>query len=260
MTEPGTADDLAGRVVVVTGASKGVGRGVALHLAGRGVRVVATARRAPALDALVGELQELGAEVLADTVDVADRDGMVALVDRAAGRWGRIDGLVANAQSFRSVTPLEEVTEHDMDVLYDTGPKGTLWSMQAVFPHLRARGWGRIVTMATALGITGAAGYGPYTASNEAIRGLTRTAAKEWGRHGILVNCVCPASAAHRVAPGDEGERAAVFAQMYRDHPLGHDGDAEHDIGPAVAFLLSSASSYVTGQTLMVDGGGVMRA
>jgi NAD(P)-dependent dehydrogenase (short-subunit alcohol dehydrogenase family) len=185
---------------------------------------------------------------------------MFDLVARTVDRFGRIDGLVANAQSFRSVTPLEDVTEKDMAVLYDTGPKGTLWAMQAVFPHMRDRGWGRIVTMGTALGITGGAGYGPYASSNEAIRGLTRTAAKEWGRHGILVNCVCPASVAHRMPADDDGERAAVYAQMYADHPLGRDGDAEHDIGPAVAFLLSDASSYVTGQTLMVDGGGIMRA
>jgi NAD(P)-dependent dehydrogenase (short-subunit alcohol dehydrogenase family) len=125
---------------------------------------------------------------------------------------------------------------------------------------MRDAGWGRIVTMGSAVGITGGAGYGPYASSNEAIRGLTRTAAKEWGRHGILVNCVCPASVAHRMPPDDGGERAAVFAAMYADHPLGRDGDAEHDIGPAVAFLLSDASSYVTGQTLMVDGGGIMRA
>ena len=254
------ADDLEGRVVVVTGASRGIGRGVALHLARRGVRLVVTGRKQDALDALIAELDGLGADHVADTVNVADREAMVALVDRAAARWGRIDGLVANAQSFRSVTPLEAVTEKDMDVLFDTGPKGTLWSMQAVFPHLQARGWGRIVTMGTALGITGGAGYGPYASSNEAIRGLTRTAAKEWGRHGILVNCVCPASVAHRMPAGEEGERAAVFAAMYADHPLGRDGDAEHDIGPAVAFLLSEASSYVTGQTLMVDGGGIMRA
>jgi 2-hydroxycyclohexanecarboxyl-CoA dehydrogenase len=249
-----------GRVVVVTGASKGVGRGVALHLASLGARLVVTARRRPALDELAGELEARGAEHEAATVNVADRDGMLELVGRAAARWGRIDGLVANAQSFRSVTPLEDVTEHDMDVLYDTGPKGTLWSMQAVFPHMRERGWGRIVTMGSAVGITGGAGYGPYSSSNEAIRGLTRTAAKEWGRHGILVNCVCPASVAHRMPPGDEGDRAEVFAAMYKDHPLGRDGDAEHDIGPAVAFLLSEASSYVTGQTLMVDGGGILRA
>jgi NAD(P)-dependent dehydrogenase (short-subunit alcohol dehydrogenase family) len=249
--------DLAGRVVIVTGASRGVGRGIAHHLAAAGAHVVGTGRKQEALDALA---DELGADHLVASVNVADRDGMFALVADAVDRFGRIDGLVANAQTFRSVTPLEDVTERDMDVLFDTGPKGTLWAMQAVFPHMRAAGWGRIVTMGSAVGITGGAGYAPYASSNEAIRGLTRTAAKEWGRHGILVNCVCPASVAHRVPPDDGGERAAVFAAMYADHPLGRDGDAEHDIGPAVAFLLSDASSYVTGQTLMVDGGGIMRA
>jgi NAD(P)-dependent dehydrogenase (short-subunit alcohol dehydrogenase family) len=252
--------DLAGRVVIITGGSRGIGRGVAHHLARAGAHLVVTGRKQEALDAVSAELDGLGAEHLARQVNTADRDGMFELVAATVERFGRVDGLFANAQSFRSVTPLEEVTERDMDVLFDTGPKGSLWAMQAVFPHMRAQGWGRIVTMATALGITGGAGYGPYASSNEAIRGLTRTAAKEWGRHGILVNCVCAASAGHRMPPGDDGERAAVFAQMYADHPLGRDGDAEHDIGPAIAFLLSEASSYITGQTLMVDGGGIMRA
>jgi NAD(P)-dependent dehydrogenase (short-subunit alcohol dehydrogenase family) len=253
--------DLAGRVVIVTGGSRGIGRGVAHHLAKAGAHLVVTGRKQEALDAVSSELDALGAEHLAAQVNTADRDGMFELVATTVERFGRVDGLFANAQSFRSVTPLEDVTERDMDVLLDTGPKGSLWAMQAVFPHMRDRGWGRIVTMATALGITGGAGYGPYASSNEAIRGLTRTAAKEWGRHGILVNCVCAASVAHRLPPDDgDGERAAVFAQMYADHPLGRDGDAEHDIGPAIAFLLSDASSYVTGQTLMVDGGGIMRA
>jgi NAD(P)-dependent dehydrogenase (short-subunit alcohol dehydrogenase family) len=252
--------DLAGRVIIITGGSRGIGRGVAHHLASLGAKLVVTGRKPDALAAVSAELDERGAEHLARQVDTADRDGMFELVAATVERFGRVDGLFANAQSFRSVTPLEDVTERDMDVLLDTGPKGSLWGMQAVFPHMRERGWGRIVTMATALGITGGAGYGPYASSNEAIRGLTRTAAKEWGRHGILVNCVCAASVAHRMPPDDGGERAAVYAQMYADHPLGRDGDAEHDIGPAIAFLLSDASSYITGQTLMVDGGGIMRA
>lgn len=251
---------MAGRVVIVTGASRGIGRGIAHHLAKAGARLVVTGRKQEPLDQLSAELERLRAEHLARAVNAADREGMLALVADAVARFGQVDGLVANAQSFRSVTPLEDVTERDMDVLFDTGPKGTLWAMQAVFPHMRDRGWGRIVTMGTALGITGGAGYAHYASSNEAIRGLTRTAAKEWGRHGILVNCVCPASVAHRMPADDGGDRAAVFAAMYADHPLGRDGDAELDIGPAVAFLLSDASRYVTGQTLMVDGGGILRA
>jgi NAD(P)-dependent dehydrogenase (short-subunit alcohol dehydrogenase family) len=252
--------DVAGQVVIVTGASRGIGLGIARHLARAGATLVVTGRKQQRLDELSAELDGMGAEHLARSVDVSDRDATFALVEEAASRWGRIDGLVANAQTFRPTMPLEDVTERDLDVLLDTGPKGTLWGMQAVLPHMQRRGRGRIVTMGTALGITGGPGYGPYAASNEAIRSLTRTAAREWGRHGVTVNCVCPASAAHRMPPGDEGERAVAFQAMYADHPLGRDGDAEDDIAPAVHFLLSDASRYVTGQTLMVDGGGIMRA
>ena len=114
--------------------------------------------------------------------------------------------------------------------------------------------------MGSAVGMTGGPGYGPYSASNEAIRSLTRTAAREWGKHGVIVNCVCPASVGHRMPPADDSARAEVYKAMYADHPLGRDGDLVSDIGAAVGFLLSDGCSYLTGQTLMVDGGGIMRA
>ena len=250
---------VAGRVVIVTGASRGIGRGLALHLAREGARLVITGRKPERLAAISAELDALGAEHLATTVDVSDRDGTFALVDDAVARFGRVDGLVANAQTFRSVTPLAEVTEFDMDLLLDTGPKGTLWGMQAVFPHMRDQGWGRIVTMGSHAGLLGAVGYAPYASAKEAIRALTRAAAREWGQYGITVNCVCPVSIAHRAPPADDPARMAVYESTFADQPIARDGDAEDDIAPVVAFLLSDASRYVTGQTLMVDGGSYMR-
>jgi NAD(P)-dependent dehydrogenase (short-subunit alcohol dehydrogenase family) len=251
-------DDVTGRVVIVTGGSKGIGRGLALHLADRGAGVVITARRAEALESTAAELEERGAEYLATVLNAADRDGAFSLVEQTLARFGRVDGLVANAQTFRPVMALEDVTGRDMDIVLDTGPKGTLWAMQAVFPHMRDQGRGRIVTLGSHAGFRGASGYGPYAAAKEAIRALTRTAAREWGRHGITVNCVCPVSIAHRAPAEDNPDRAAVYAAAFADQPLARDGDAMDDIAPVVTFLLSDASQYVTGQTLMVDGGALM--
>jgi NAD(P)-dependent dehydrogenase (short-subunit alcohol dehydrogenase family) len=265
MPDAGRIDDIAGRVVIVTGGSRGIGLGIVRHLAGRGACVVVTGRKQERLDALSDELTSAGTEHLVLVADVASRDRAFEVVAATIERFGRIDGIVLNAQSFRPVTPLLDVTESDMNLLFDTGPKGSLWLMQATIPHMISQGWGRIVTMGTSMGLTGAAGYGPYSASNEAIRSLTRTAAREWGRHGVTANCVLPASAAHRqpVGPADDGtgdERSLAFAAMYADNPVGRDGDAQHDIAPFVAFLLSDESRYVTGQTISVDGGGIMRA
>jgi NAD(P)-dependent dehydrogenase (short-subunit alcohol dehydrogenase family) len=254
-----TDSSVEGRVVIVTGASRGIGRGIALHLARHGARLAVTGRKPDRLAALAEELDAIDAEHVELAVDVADRDGAFDLVEQTVNRFGRVDGLVANAQTFRSVTPLADVTESDMDVLLNTGPKGTLWGMQAVFPHMRDQGWGRIVTMGSHAGLLGAVGYAPYASSKEAIRALTRAAAREWGQYGIVVNCICPVSIGHRAPPGDDPARVAAFQATFADQPIARDGDAEHDIAPVVSFLLSDASQYVTGQTFMVDGGAFMR-
>jgi NAD(P)-dependent dehydrogenase (short-subunit alcohol dehydrogenase family) len=251
---------LNGRVVIITGGTRGIGLGVARYLGALGSKIVITGRKSERLADAVATLENENIECLGLVADVADRDRSFGVVEETLARFGRIDGLVLNAQSFRPVTPLLDVTEGDMDLLFTTGPKGALWLMQAAQPHMAANNWGRIVTMGTSMGLTGASGYGPYAASNEAIRSLTRTAANEWGRDGITVNCVLPASAGHRApVAGSDPAREAAFAAMYDNNPVGRDGDAMNDIGPAVAFLLSDGSRYVTGQTISVDGGGIMR-
>lgn len=261
---------VAGRAIIVTGAGRGIGRGIAHHLGKSGAAVVALERREDLLTQVTSELDELEVANMGVQCDISDRDAMFEMAAQVAERFGRIDGLVNNAQRFISVKDLEEVTAEDLAVLYETGPYATLWGMQAVFPAMKEQGWGRIVNVASSNGISGAAGYGPYNSSKEAIRGLTRTAAREWARYGIVVNCYCPASASHRMPPADVGEakgsdgesahRKAAFEKMYADHPMGRDGDPELDIGPVVAFLCSDACRYMTGETLMVDGGGHMRA
>lgn len=261
---------VAGRTIIVTGAGRGIGRGIAHHLGKSGAAVVALERREDLLTQVASELDELGVANMGVQCDISDRDAMFEMAAQVAERFGRIDGLVNNAQRFISVKDLEEVTAEDLAVLYETGPYATLWGMQAVFPAMKEQGWGRIVNVASSNGISGAAGYGPYNSSKEAIRGLTRTAAREWARYGIVVNCYCPASASHRMPPADAGDakgsdgesahRKAAFEKMYADHPMGRDGDPELDIGPVVAFLCSDACRYMTGETLMVDGGGHMRA
>src|SRR5262249_11475 len=141
MTEHGVRD----RVVIVTGAGRGIGRGIAVHLAREGARVVVAEFRRPRLDEVIAELDALHPPTLGVECDVADRPSVFAAVEATIDRFGRVDAIVNNAQSFRPVTPLEDVTEVDMDLLYRTGTLGTLWGMQAVFPHMRDAGYGRIV-------------------------------------------------------------------------------------------------------------------
>ena len=118
--------------------------------------------------------------------------------------YGRVDAIVNNAQTFRPNAPIAEVSADDVDVFYRSGVLGTLWAMQAVYPHMKRAGWGRIVNFASSMGIVGGAGFGAYNASKEAIRGITRTAAKEWAADGIVVNAIAPCGCA--AACG--GERA----------------------------------------------------
>ena len=253
--------NLAGRTIIVTGGTRGIGLGIVRVLARAGAQLMVTGRNPARLETVSEELSAAGVPHRTMAANVGDPESSAAVAAATLEAFGKIDGLVANAQSFRPVTKLEEVTAADFDLVLDTGPKGTLFLMQAVLPSMRAQSRGRIVTFGSSMGNTGAPGYGPYSAAKEGVRSLTRTAAREWGEFGITVNCVCPASVAHRMPVGEENsERAKAFAEMYKDHPLGRDGDPEADIAPVVTFLLSDASQYMTGQTFMVDGGGIMRA
>ena len=246
-----------GKVVVVTGAGRGVGRGMALHLARGGARVVVAEWKPHLLAETCAELTAIGAENLGVVCDIQERDQIAAMVEQTVDRFGRVDGLINNAQTFRPLAPVAVVSEDDVDVFYRSGVKGTLWAMQAVYPHMKAQRWGRIVNFASSMGITGGTGFAAYNASKEAIRALTRTAAREWAADGIVVNAIAPAAAAHH---GDAARASEGYRVFVENCPMQRQGDPELDIGPIAWFLCSDACRYLTGHTFMADGGAFMWA
>jgi 2-hydroxycyclohexanecarboxyl-CoA dehydrogenase len=246
-----------GKVIIVTGAGRGVGRGMALHLGRGGARVVVAEWKPHLLAEIGAELTELGVENLGVVCDIQDKDQIDAMVAQTLERFGRVDGLINNAQTFRPLAPVAEVSEDDVDVFYRSGVKGTLWAMQAVYPHMKKQGWGRIVNFASSMGITGGSGFAAYNASKEAIRAITRTAAREWGAEGIVVNAIAPASATHHGEAAKVSEGYRIFIE---NCPMKRQGDPELDIGPIAWFLCSDACRYLTGHTFMADGGAFMWA
>jgi NAD(P)-dependent dehydrogenase (short-subunit alcohol dehydrogenase family) len=240
-----------GKVVIITGSGKGVGRGMALHLGKGGAHIVVAEWKPELMAETCAELTALGVENLGVQCDIQQRDQIDALVAATIDRFGRVDGLINNAQTFRPLASVAEVEEHDVDVFYRSGVKGTLWAMQAVYPYMRAQQWGRIVNFASSMGIAA------YNASKEAVRALTRTAAREWAADGIVVNAIAPAAATHHGAAGQQSEGYRIFID---NCPMHRQGDPETDIGPLAWFLCSDACRYLTGHTFMADGGAFMWA
>jgi 2-hydroxycyclohexanecarboxyl-CoA dehydrogenase len=255
--EAGGMHGVDGKVIIVTGSGRGVGKGMALHLGKGGARVVVAEWKEHLLSETCAELTDLGVENLGVVCDIQHKDQIDAMVAQTVERFGRVDALVNNAQTFRPLAPIAEVSEEDVDVFYTSGVKGSLWAMQAVYPHMKAQGWGRIVNFASSMGITGGTGFGAYNASKEAIRAITRTAAREWGADGITVNAIAPAAATHKGESATKSEGYRIFVE---NCPMKRQGDPELDIGPLAWFLCSDACRYLTGHTLMADGGAFMWA
>jgi len=246
---------LEGRVAVVTGAGQGVGRGIALACAAEGARIAAVDLRREGADETATLCRGRDVDAIAVAADVGRR----ADVDRAVGEvldhFGSLAILVNNAHDFTLGVPLEETTDDDMERSWRSAALGTLYFMQACFAPMRDQGGGKILNIGSGSALDGDAGAASYVAAKEAVRALTRVAAREWGPHGIHVNTLCPFARTPRweafadAHPGRVDRQAASLP--LRRAP----GDPELDIGRAAVFLVSDDSSYVTGQTLFVEGG-----
>jgi NAD(P)-dependent dehydrogenase (short-subunit alcohol dehydrogenase family) len=244
---------LQGRVAIVTGGGQGVGQGIAFALARHGMDIVLTGRTTEKIRASAQQVETLGVRALAIGGSVNDPETAGRTASEAIKAFGRIDVLVNNAHSFTPAMALDQMPLENMKINVESGLYGTFHCMQAVFPYMKDRG-GSIINLGSYNGLESPVGYGAYSPTKEAIRALSRTAAREWGRHKIRVNVINPAA----LSP-----TAVQYLDKHPEHlevvkarvALGYLGDPERDIGGVAVFLASEESQYVTGQTINADGG-----
>ncbi|MGN0065728.1 MAG: SDR family NAD(P)-dependent oxidoreductase, partial [Nocardioides sp.] len=207
-----------------------------------------------AADVAAAQREEFGADVRHAAVDITVEDDVRTMVATCVDAWGGIDILVNNAWAGAHVGRLENKTAEHFERSFALGFHGPFWAMREAYAHMAAAGYGRIVNVCTLNGVMALRGTLDYNAAKEALRTLTRSAAREWAADGVVVNAICPAA------------KSTGFTKMMAEHPeleaaadasnpMGRIGDCEHDIGPVVAFLASDDCQYVTGNTVFVDGG-----
>jgi NAD(P)-dependent dehydrogenase (short-subunit alcohol dehydrogenase family) len=245
---------LEGKVAIVTGGGQGVGEGIALALGAEGAAVVIADKNADTAERTARKIADRGGRAIGLRCDVCIPADITATVDRAVGEFGGIDILVNNAQAVH-LGPLLTLGDAAFAESFDSGPFATFRFMKAVYPHMKARGGGAIVNLATAGAVRwDAKGYGLYAGAKQAIRILSRAAAHEWALVGIRVNTIAPVAMTPSMDWWFETDPAGAQAWL-NDLPTGRIGDPEMDIGRVVVFLVGPDARYVTGVTIPVDGG-----
>jgi 3-oxoacyl-[acyl-carrier protein] reductase len=248
---------LEGRSVIVTGAGDGVGRGVALACAAAGAHVIVATRNENGHD-VVGEIDTRGGRAAWSRCDVTDEATVVAAVDLAVERAGALHAIVHNATSNRSSEPhrLEDIDGALWDEHAAVSLRGAYHCARAGFVALR-ESRGTLILMTSPAGMEGSVGLPLYGTVKGALRGFTKSLAREWAPLGMTVNIVSPLAFSPAMVNAIEKD-PAMEERLSRRVPMGRVGDPEHDVGPAVAYLASADAHFVTGQTLAVDGGHFM--
>ena len=252
--------DLTGQVALVTGASRGLGQYFARALATAGADLIVTSRRKDDLLPFVAEIEALGRRAIPLSLDVRDQQSILAMAEAAEAAYGRIHILVNNA-GCNVRKPALDVTWDDWNLILDTNLRGSFFVAQQIARCMVPHRYGRIVNIGSVTSVFGYAGLAPYGASRGGIRQLTMSLADDWGKYGITVNCLAPGW--FKTAQNQVLYESKEWVDYLIDRiPLKRPGEP-HDLDGAVVFLASESSRYITGQTLLVDGGistGAMRA
>ncbi|MGI9385325.1 MAG: SDR family NAD(P)-dependent oxidoreductase [Methyloligellaceae bacterium] len=245
--------DLTGKVAIVTGSTKGIGRAIAEALAQAGARVVISSRKEDKCKDVAVAITAAGGEAMAVPCNISHEGDLRALVDTTLNAWERIDVLVCNAAVNPYYGPLAEIPEEAYDKIMDTNVKSNLWLCNMVIPQMAERKDGAVIIVSSIGGLKGNDKLGAYGLSKAADMQLARNLAVEWGSANIRVNCIAPGLVRTDFARV-LWENAEAHARAVASYPIGRLGEPE-DIAGAAVFLAAPAGRFVTGQTLVVDGG-----
>ncbi len=249
--------DLTGRAALVTGASRGLGRAIALDLAAAGADIALGVRRRASGEDLADAIRRLGRRVVVVEMDVTDLVGSRSAIDRAIKEFDRLDILVNNAGGGIGGAAID-VTEDDFDAVWELNTRSVFFLSQHAAKHMRSRGGGAIVNVASQAGLVALPGESSYCISKAAVIHLTKVQAVEWGQYGIRVNAVAPTfieTDGTRAALADPAFRADTKERIAALHRIG----TPREVSGAVVFLASAAASLITGTTLAIDGGWTAR-
>jgi NAD(P)-dependent dehydrogenase (short-subunit alcohol dehydrogenase family) len=249
---------LEGRTVVVTGAGQGVGEGIARASAAAGANVVIAARRAETGDPVAAAIRGDGGEAVCIVTDVTSRDAMAHCVDEAVSRYGSLEVMVHNAYRGASPHRLEDVDVELWERNSRTAVWGSYYSAVLAYPHLAAAGdRGRLILITSPAGVEGSVNIPIYSPVKAAQRAMAKSLSREWGPAGITVNCIAPVAASPALVGAFE-QNPVLQERVEARTSLRRIGDPERDIGSVAVFLASDAGGYVTGQTIVCDGGSFM--
>ncbi len=249
------AGQLDGRVAMITGGGEGIGRGIAAAYLKAGAKVmIAEYNEALGKQTAADLAAETGGDARFMLCDVSVKEQIQAAVTHTVDAFGTIDILVNNAWSGGELSRVEKKSDEILAKAFGIGYYGPFWAMQQAFPVMKGNGYGRIINLCSLNGVNAHIGSTEYNSAKEALRALTRTAAREWAPYGIVANVICP------------GAKSAAFLRIIKQHPeieasgdaanpMGRLGDPEDDIAPVAVFLASEGARYLTGNTLFVDGG-----